>query len=147
MPSVARRVDELDWSAISGVLDDVGCSLTGPVLSPPECHELTGLYSDDGRFRSTIDMARHRFGQGQYRYFDRPLPELVAELRAAFWPHLVVIAREWAGRLAQPLSQLGDSLGTQGAYLVRGLAELSGDFVGFKLFQVPQHQAQPHTFG
>jgi hypothetical protein len=111
---VARRVDKLDWAAISSVLDDVGCSLTGPVLGPPECHELTGLYSDDGRFRSTIDMARHRFGQGQYRYFDRPLPELVAELRAAFWPHLVVIAREWAGRLGQPApwpDELDDWLG------------------------------------
>jgi len=50
---------------------------------------LTGLYGDDARFRSTIDMARHRFGQGEYRYFDRPLPELVAELRTAFWPHLL----------------------------------------------------------
>jgi hypothetical protein len=102
MAKVARRVDELDWAAISGGLDDVGCSLTGPVLSPPECRTLTGLYSDDGRFRSTIDMARHRFGQGEYRYFDRPLPELVSELRAAFWPYLVVIAREWAGRLGRP---------------------------------------------
>jgi hypothetical protein len=43
-------------------------------------------------------MARHRFGQGQYRYFDYPLPEVVAELRAAFWPHLLPIAREWAAR-------------------------------------------------
>jgi len=71
------------------------------VLSPPECRTLTDLYGEDGRFRSTIDMARHRFGQGEYRYFDRPLPELVAHLRAAFWPHLVVIAREWAGRLGR----------------------------------------------
>jgi len=99
---LARRVDKLDWAAISGVLDDVGCSLTGPVLTAPECRTLTGLYSDDGVFRSTIDMARRRFGQGEYRYFDRPLPELVAELRATFWPHLLPIAREWAGRLGQP---------------------------------------------
>ena len=32
------------------------------------------LYDDDDRFRSTIDMARHRFGAGQYRYFAHPLP-------------------------------------------------------------------------
>jgi uncharacterized protein len=100
--SVAGRVDELDWAAISSVLDDLGCSLTGPVLSPLECCLLTGLYGDDRRFRSTIDMARHRFGQGEYRYFDRPLPQLVAELRAAFWPHLLPIAKEWAGRLGKP---------------------------------------------
>jgi hypothetical protein len=59
------------------------------------------LYDDDGRFRSTIDMARHRFGQGQYRYFAYPLPPMVAELRAAFWPHLLPVAREWADRRNQ----------------------------------------------
>jgi uncharacterized protein len=99
---VARRVAELDWTAISRGLDDLGSSLTGPVLGPPECKWIAELYGDDRRFRSTIDMARYRFGQGQYRYFDRPLPQLVAELRAAFWPHLLPIARAWAGRLGQP---------------------------------------------
>jgi hypothetical protein len=59
---------------------------------------LIGLYDDDGLFRSTIDMARHRFGEGQYRYFANPLPEIVTELRAAFWPHLLPIARTWAQR-------------------------------------------------
>ena len=39
---------------------------------------------------------------GQYRYFDRPLPEPVAELRAAFYPRLLPIARDWAARLGQP---------------------------------------------
>jgi hypothetical protein len=92
----------LDWTAISRGLDDLGSSLTGPVLEPPECEGIAELYGDDRRFRSTIDMARYRFGQGQYRYFDRPLPKLVAELRAAFWPHLLPIARAWAGRLGQP---------------------------------------------
>ena len=47
-------------------------------------------------------MARHRFGQGEYRYFAYPLPRVVAELRASFWPHLLPIAREWAARLARP---------------------------------------------
>jgi hypothetical protein len=97
----AQRVAGLDWTAISRGLDDLGSSLTGPVLAPPECKEIADLYGDDRRFRSTIDMARYRFGQGQYRYFEQPLPGLVAELRAAFWPHLLPIARAWAGRLGQ----------------------------------------------
>jgi len=99
---VATRVAELDWTAISRGLDDFGSSLTGHVLGPPECKGIAELYGDDRRFRSTIEMARYRFGQGQYRYFDQPLPKLVAELRAAFWPHLLPIARAWAGRLGQP---------------------------------------------
>ena len=47
-------------------------------------------------------MERHRFGEGEYRYFDYPLPSIVAELRAAFWPHLLPVAREWAQRRDQP---------------------------------------------
>ena len=99
---VSRRVAALEWTAISRCLDDLGSSLTGPVLSAAECKAIAELYDDDRRFRSTIDMARYRFGQGQYRYFDRPLPKLVEELRAAFWPHLLPIARAWAERLGQP---------------------------------------------
>jgi hypothetical protein len=101
-PLVARRLAGLDWSAISRSLDDLGSSLTGRVLRPEECNDLAQLYDVDRHFRSTVDMARYRFGQGQYRYFDHPLPKLVAELRAAFWPHLLPIARAWAGHLGRP---------------------------------------------
>jgi uncharacterized protein len=72
------------------------------VLTVGECRALVDIYGDDARFRSTIDMARHRFGEGQYRYFDHPLPAVVTELRAAFWPHLLPIARTWAERRGQP---------------------------------------------
>ena len=101
-PQVSSRVAALKWTAISRGLDDLGSSLTGPLLSAAECKAIAELYDDDRRFRSTIDMARYRFGQGQYRYFDRPLPKLVEELRAAFWPHLLPIARAWAERLGRP---------------------------------------------
>ena len=99
---VAARVDRLDWPALTNGLDDVGVAPTSPVLSEAECRSLTDLYDDDRRFRSTIDMARHRFGQGQYRYFADPLPPIVAELRGAFWPHLLPVAREWARRRDRP---------------------------------------------
>jgi uncharacterized protein len=94
-------VDAFNWTQISAGLDDVGVCLTPAILNPEQCATLTGLYDDGPRFRSTIDMAQHRFGEGQYRYFAHPLPELVAALRAAFWPHLLPIAREWAERRGQ----------------------------------------------
>ena len=47
-------------------------------------------------------MARHRFGSGEYRYFDHPLPPEVVALRAAFWPHLLRIARTWYDLLGWP---------------------------------------------
>jgi hypothetical protein len=99
---VADRVDRLHWADIGAGLDDVGVGPTGSVLTVSECRSLVDVYGDDSRFRSTIEMARHRFGEGQYRYFDHPLPDVVTELRAAFWPHLLPIARTWAERRGQP---------------------------------------------
>ncbi|MGK5110984.1 2OG-Fe(II) oxygenase [Geodermatophilus sp. CPCC 205506] len=96
------RVDALDWGTLTAEVDEAGSAQTAPLLTPDECREITALYDDADRFRSTIDMARYRFGSGQYRYFDHPLPDVVAGLRAAFYPHLVPIAREWATRLGRP---------------------------------------------
>jgi uncharacterized protein len=95
---IATRVDELDWIALRGTLETVGHAVTSEVLTPDECEGLAGLF-DAGRFRSTIDMARHRFGEGRYRYFDHPLPEPVTELRTAFYRRLAPIANDWAGLL------------------------------------------------
>ncbi|MEV1024283.1 2OG-Fe(II) oxygenase [Streptomyces sp. NPDC050264] len=98
-----ERLDALDWAGLTEELDAYGSALTPrPVLTPAECRSVSALYDDVTRFRSTIDMARYRFGQGQYRYFDRPLPDLVQELRAAFYPRLLPVARSWARRLNRP---------------------------------------------
>ncbi|HZA00279.1 MAG TPA: 2OG-Fe(II) oxygenase [Acidimicrobiales bacterium] len=110
---VAERVHRLDWPQITADLDATGVALVGPVLGAEECRSLIDLYADDTGFRSVIDMARHRFGEGQYRYFDHPLPDLVSDLRAAFWPHLLPIARDWAERRGQAApwaDDLGDWL-------------------------------------
>jgi uncharacterized protein len=97
-----NRVDALDWAALTEEVDAAGSVQTAPVLTPDECREIAALYDDVGRFRSTIDMARYRFGSGQYRYFDHPLPDVVAALRQAFYPHLLPVARSCAERLGRP---------------------------------------------
>jgi hypothetical protein len=91
-----------DWPAISADLDAGGCAVTLRLLTPAQCRDLAGLYDRPELFRSTIDMARHRFGSGQYQYFTHDLPETVRALREAFYPHLLTIARSWAGRLGRP---------------------------------------------
>jgi uncharacterized protein len=91
-------VDALDWAALRAQLDDHGYAITPPILDAGACHELADLF-DGGRFRSTIDMARHRFGDGRYRYFDHPLPATIAQLRTDFYRHLAPIANDWAQRL------------------------------------------------
>ena len=91
-----------DWESITADLDASGCAVTPRLLTPGQCRDLARLYDQPDLFRSTIDMARHRFGSGQYRYFTHDLPEPVRGLREAFYPHLLAIARSWAGRLGRP---------------------------------------------
>ena len=98
MAEIADRVAGLDWSRIGADLDRWGAATTGPLLSVAECRSLTALYPDDRRFRSTVTMARHGFGRGEYRYFGYPLPDLVGDLRAALYPRLAALANAWAGR-------------------------------------------------
>ena len=92
------RVAALPWDDLADQLDARGFAVTDPLLNAAECAELADLF-EGGRFRATIDMARHRFGDGRYRYFDHPLPEPIAELRGAFYSRLAPIANRWSGLL------------------------------------------------
>jgi hypothetical protein len=96
--TVAQRVDALSWEALTAQLDERGFAVTEPLLSDAECTDLAEQF-DGGRFRSTIDMARYRFGDGRYRYFDHPLPDTIGALRGAFYRRLAPIANDWSQRL------------------------------------------------
>ena len=80
-------------------LDAEGCAILEGLLTPAECQETVALYARDELFRSTVIMARHGYGRGEYRYFAYPLPELVAELRSTLYPRLVPIANRWNGEM------------------------------------------------
>jgi hypothetical protein len=92
---IAERVNNLDWQSINSELDEHGCAIAKVVLTPEECRQLAGSYSDGHKFRSRIIMARHGFGRGEYQYFRYPLPEIISELRAALYPPLSEIANTW----------------------------------------------------
>ncbi|MGH7185615.1 MAG: 2OG-Fe(II) oxygenase, partial [Pseudomonadota bacterium] len=94
---------ELEWSAIRTELDAHGCATTGVLQPPAACAALVASYEDDKRFRSRIVMARHGFGQGEYKYFASPLPDPVATLRAALYPPLAEIANRWNQQLGTTL--------------------------------------------
>ena len=94
-------VDATDWAAVRADLDNYGCGLTGPLLESGESAAIGALYGDDSRFRSTVNMARHRFGEGEYRYFAEPFPAAVAALKQALYPRLLPIARDWWTRLGR----------------------------------------------
>jgi hypothetical protein len=100
-PAIAERLAALDWNALESSLWHWGYAKTPPLLTAAECGDLIALYADDSRFRSRIDMARFRFGVGDYKYFAHPLPPLVAELRRDAYPRLAAIANRWEQALGR----------------------------------------------
>jgi hypothetical protein len=89
------RTKAYDWRSLSGELDDQGSAVLEGLLSPEECRAISGLYTKDEIFRSRVVMSRHGFGRGEYKYFNYPLPDILAELRTAIYPHLAPIANRW----------------------------------------------------
>jgi hypothetical protein len=89
------RVESIDWASVSAHLDDWGWAPFGRLLTANECDALARLYADDSVFRSTVVMARHGFGRGEYKYFAYPLPDIIAALRPLLYARLVPIANRW----------------------------------------------------
>jgi hypothetical protein len=96
------RVDATDWTGLTNELNSYGCAPTGALLTAAEAEEIASLYGDDTRFRSTVNMGRHRFGEGEYRYFTEPFPDAVVALKQALYLKLLPIARDWWTKLGRP---------------------------------------------
>jgi len=89
-----------DWNAAHASLDERGWCLLPRLLDAPACDAIAAAYDGPAAaFRSHVVMARHGFGQGEYRYFAYPLPPVVESLRAALYPHLAPIANAWNTRM------------------------------------------------
>src|SRR5579884_879286 len=84
---------------LEAALDAEGWAPIPRLLDRATCEQLRALYGDDARFRSTVVMARHGYGRGEYRYFAYPLPDVVATLRAALYERLAPIANRWNAAL------------------------------------------------
>jgi uncharacterized protein len=99
--AVEERIDALDWVAAEDSLSARGYAVTAPILTAEECAGLVALYNDEKQFRSHIIMERYRFGVGDYKYFENPLPQAVKSLRTTAYPHLAKIANRWGEALGE----------------------------------------------
>jgi hypothetical protein len=52
-------------------------------------------YNNDVLYRKTINMERYRFGLGEYKYFQYPLPAIIQQLRENVYPKLAPVANSW----------------------------------------------------
>jgi uncharacterized protein len=97
--SAEERVGKYNWDVLGADLTHYGCAVLEKLLEREECRQIATLYGHEEYFRSRIQMARHGFGKGEYRYFKYPLPELLGGLRTALYSRLAPIANEWNERM------------------------------------------------
>jgi hypothetical protein len=93
-----QRLGGCDWTALHGQLESQGFARIAGLLHDSECESFAALY-ETGRFRKRVDMGRLRYGEGEYKYFDAPLPAAIAALRAEFYRHLAPLANRWAEQM------------------------------------------------
>lgn len=91
MTDLLAELDRDGYAVIPGLLDDLASAALKRIWT-----------EDEASFRKTVIMGRHGYGQGEYRYFDRPLPDIVQRLRESLYPSLARIADTWAERLGSP---------------------------------------------
>jgi len=97
--AVEERIRTVEGLAAG--LDARGFARIEGLLEPEASRALAALYEDDARFRSRVVMARHGYGQGEYRYFGYPLPAAVEALRTALYARLAPIANRWQAALGR----------------------------------------------
>jgi uncharacterized protein len=93
--TIPSRIERLDWVDLHRQLDTRGFARTPVILTRHECDDLVAVY-ESGTFRKRVEMGRHGYGEGEYKYFDNPLPPLVSDLRSDLYFHLAPVANRWA---------------------------------------------------
>lgn len=97
------HINAYDWSAVLEHMDREGWALLPGLFDVNECDSISGLYGEADIFRSHVQMVRHGFGRGEYRYFSYPLPSIIEIARSALYSHLVSIANSWSERMGSDI--------------------------------------------
>lgn len=85
----------INWLQVQQDLDAQGWAAVKKILTAADCRSMAKLFASETGFRSHVNMARHGFGRGEYKYFSHPLPSLITDLRASLYPPLTEIANRW----------------------------------------------------
>ncbi|PCJ63590.1 MAG: prolyl 4-hydroxylase subunit alpha [Bacteroidetes bacterium] len=95
MEHLKTKLTEIDWQLISESMNQKGFAIIPKLLSDNHCKELIRNYNTPQLYRKTVGMERYRFGLGEYKYFNYPLPEVIQTIRETVYPNLVPIANLW----------------------------------------------------
>lgn len=98
---LSERLTAIDWYSLQKTLDEQGFAKVPALLDEEQCSEIIHTYEEESYFRSTINMARYRFGLGEYKYYQAPLPGLLQQLREGLYPELALTANRWLEQLGR----------------------------------------------
>ena len=90
-----KVIEQLDWNTISDQLNTRGYALVKKVILIDECDQLAKGYDQKELYRKTINMERYRFGLGEYKYFNYPLPLIIEQIRQSVYSYLAPVANTW----------------------------------------------------
>lgn len=94
-----KNITTTGWEEVTDSMNSKGFALVRQMISPVQCDELKAAYQDGNRYRKTVVMERYRFGAGEYKYFNYPLPNLIQSIRETVYPQLATIANGWMNAL------------------------------------------------
>jgi hypothetical protein len=117
---VKSAFSEPDWPHVLRQLDERGFVLIPGFLAADMCEDIVAAYDDERQFRSRVEMSRHAFGRGEYKYFKYPLPKVVEQLREKLYPGLAPLANQWRDHLGLELPRYPELLAAFTAQCRRG---------------------------
>src|SRR3954467_4993079 len=92
---VLQIIERFKREDITGEMNDKGYACIPKAVTNEECDELKAQYLKEILYRKTIQMERYRFGLGEYKYYNYPLPDFVHTLREGIYPLISPIANNW----------------------------------------------------
>lgn len=95
MPKIQSKIASQNWESITESMHENGFAILVNILSNKECETLKMNYSNPDLYRKTVVMERYRFGLGEYKYFNYPLPDLIQNIRTSIYSKLAPIANSW----------------------------------------------------
>lgn len=99
MATVIEKIKAIDWEKVSVSMHQHGYAHVPNILTAEQCQDLINNYNHPETYRKTVVMERYRFGLGEYKYFNYPLPDLIQQIRTYTYPHLASIANTWFSEL------------------------------------------------
>lgn len=95
MKNIQEKIEVIDWQKVTENMHERGYAIVPKLLSDANCEDLLKNYDNPHAYRKTVVMERYRFGLGEYKYFNYPLPDLIATIRENIYPHIAPVANTW----------------------------------------------------